>query len=65
MIRSILEEHGWDGLLALVSVVRGLHPAQRRLLREMFQRWRANGSFNPRDKALLDLIALRLREEVR
>jgi len=65
MIRSILEEHGRDGLLSLASVVRGLHPAQRQLLREMFQTWRTGKSLNLKHKALLQLIVLRLREKVR
>jgi hypothetical protein len=65
MIRSILEEHGRDGLLALVAVVRGLHSAHRQLLTEMFQTWRAGESFTPQHEELLDLIAVRLRKEVR
>jgi hypothetical protein len=65
MIHTILKEHGRDGLLALASVVRSLNPVHRQLLAEMFQKWRASESFTPQDEALLHLIAVRLRKEVR
>jgi hypothetical protein len=65
MIRSILEEHGREGLLALVSVVRGLNTQQQQLLRETFQAWRAGESLTPNEQALLHLIAVHLRNEVR
>lgn len=65
MIRSILEQHGVEGRLALASVIRGLNSEQEQRLREMYQTWRAGESFTPPQQALLHLIAVNLRNAVK
>jgi hypothetical protein len=65
MIRSILDEHGVEGRLALASVVRGLNPAQHDRLREMYQTWRTGEPLTTPQQALLYLIAVRLRNTVK
>lgn len=64
LIRSIVQEHGREGLLTLVSILRKLPLEQREALRELVDARRAGAVITPRQQALVHMVAVRLRAQM-
>lgn len=65
LIRSIVQEHGREGLLTLVSILRNLPLEQREALRELVDARRAGAAITPRQQALVHMVAVRLRAQMK
>lgn len=61
-IRGMLRNQGHPGLLALRSVIEGLTPAQRQVLREMIRRMASGSLPTQQERQLVRLIADTLQE---
>ena len=65
LIRSILQQHGREGLLTLVSVLRNLPLQQREAIREVVNARRSGTPLTPRQQALVHMVAVRLRAQMK
>jgi hypothetical protein len=65
LIRSILQQQGREGLLTLISILRDLPLEQREAIRELVNARRSGNPLTPRQQALVHMVAVRLRAQMK
>jgi hypothetical protein len=65
LIRSILQQYGRAGLLTLMSILHDLPREQREEIRDLVNARRAGTPLTPRQEALVYMVAVRLRAQMK